>query len=125
MVIDPAQFAEKLAKELDLSQPQREQIQRLTETFKSENAETLSRAEKVRQEVLVSSQDGSRPTPEEIKAIADKHGNPGQDLMPAMKKLRDDVLAVLTPEQRQQLDQLRQQLKERRDEGRRGRSRRG
>jgi Spy/CpxP family protein refolding chaperone len=45
--------------------------------------------------------------------------------MPAMKKLRDDVLAVLTPEQRQQLDQLRQQLKERRDEGRRGRFRRG
>jgi Spy/CpxP family protein refolding chaperone len=125
VMMDPSQFGEKLAQHLNLTQAQKDQIARLTETFKSQNADALARAEKVHQEVVASANDGSRPTREEIKAITERHGNPGQQLMPAMRQLREDVLDVLTPEQRQQLSQLREQFRHGRGEGRRGKQRRG
>ena len=49
---------------------------------------------------------GSRPDRQAMQQIVRKHGNPAQELAPALDTLKEDVTAVLEPEQVETLTRL-------------------
>lgn len=105
------EFGEQLAKALGLSALQRERIGALTLAFRKEHQDALTRLEKVRQAALALAKSGRNPTPEELQALDRKHGHPAREVVPALRELREAVLAELTPEQRRRLNEMRQRMR--------------
>lgn len=107
---------------LGLSEEQRDRLRELRQRFREENADALERARRMRTEIRESRRAGDRPSREEIAAIAERHGNPLEELRSAREAHQARVHEVLTPEQRDRLEARMRELRERRGEGhRRGR----
>lgn len=117
---DGLAFGETLARELDLTESQRERIRSLTEAFKTQNEALLERARAMREEMRAGMREGERPDRDELDAIAERHGRPMEELRPALKRLHEEIRAVLTPEQRRKLEERKQGWKERHREHRHG-----
>ena len=99
----------RLASQLNLTEAQRQQLSVIAERFESG---TRTRREELRR--LHESSQGSMSADAEARAQA-LRAEMGQ----AMKGMRQEMLSVLTEEQRAQLEQLRQERKAR-HQGRRG-----
>jgi protein CpxP len=101
---------------LDLTDAQREQVRQLTQQFREQNrplAERMRQAMQARREAAQANPvDESR-----IRAASEELAQVQADLAVQEARLRNDVLALLTPEQRQKAEELRAQrdarLKER------------
>lgn len=107
----------KAMDKLNLSQSQKDQIKSLHESFKSANQAKLdemkSLQEQMRDKMKSGDKEGAKAIREQIKAKREA-------LKPAREKLHSDVMAILTPEQRTQLEKMKEEAKERRKENRRG-----
>lgn len=121
---EPGDIAERLSRAVDPTDEQRSQIQGLVERFRAQNADVLARSRALRDALRGARESGTRPSREDLDALARQYGYPGRELAPAVQGLREDVLDLLTPDQKQRLEDLRQRGRERwRDacpDGRRG-----
>ncbi len=110
---EPGDLAERLSRAVALTDEQRSRIQGLVERFRSQNADVLARSRALRDALHGARESGTRPSREDLDALASQYGYPGRELGSAVKDLREDVLDLLTPDQKQRLEDLRQRGRER------------
>ena len=110
---EPGDIAEKLSRAVDLSGEQRSRIEGLVEQFRAQNADVVARARALHDALHEARESGTRPSREDLDALARQYGYPGRELAPAVKDLRDDVLDLLTPDQKQRLEDLRHRGRDR------------
>lgn len=103
---------------LNLTQNQKDRIKALRESFKSASQSAIDELKSLREQMRSKMQSGDK---EGAKAIHEKIKSKRDALKPAREKLQQDILAVLTPEQRDQLQKMRDEAKDRRKENRHGR----
>ena len=90
---------------LDLTDAQREQVRQLTQQFREQNRPS---AERMRQ-AMEARRTASQATPPDesgIRAAMQEMAQIQSDMAVQGARLRSDVLALLTPEQRQKADEL-------------------
>lgn len=107
----------KAMEKLNLSQSQKDQIKSLHESLKSANQAKLDELKSLQEQMRDKMKSGDK---EGAKAIREQIKSKREALKPAREKLHQDVLALLTPEQRDQLAKLKKEAKDRRKENRRG-----
>lgn len=100
----------RLMSELNLTDEQKQQSRSIFENFQNS---TKAQREEMRQ-IFGQKRDGGTLTSEQEARAREL----GAQLREAAKKLDDDLLAILTPEQRQQLEQKREEMRLRHQEHR-------
>lgn len=103
---------------LNLTDDQKAKVKSLRDTFQSTNKPLMEQLRAKRQELRQASEGGTFNEALATQKLTEMAGLQAK-LMGARFQLHQDMLAVLTPEQKIQLDQLKAQFKERRG-GRRG-----
>ena len=91
---------------LSLTEGQKQLITIVVDDFRETNTDALARLTAMREEMQGMFGGGSRPDRQAMQALVEKHGNPAQELAPAFETLKDDVTAVLDPEQVESLTQM-------------------
>lgn len=117
---------EKMAEKLNLTADQKTQIKALRDAFKQQNASAIAEVKALRdqmhEQMKNKDKEGAKATREQIKAKMEA-------LRPAHQKLHEQILALLTPEQRAQAEKMRQEHKDRKHDrkgdGRHGDGRHG
>ena len=109
---DPERLIEKLTRDLELAESQRTELEALADRFRAENAGALARLRELSEQIHARFQAGTRPSREELRELAGSYGFPLQELRPALQALREEVRALLTPDQRERLDELRERHRE-------------
>jgi len=113
----PGHVRMKALEKLNLTQAQKDQITSLRDAFKTANQASIeeikSLREQMREKMKSGDKEGAKAIREQLKA---KH----EAMKPAREKLHQDVLAILTQEQRDQLAKMKEEMKERRKDHRRG-----
>lgn len=101
---------EEVAKQLNLTRDQKEQIRTSRQEFKNRNATALGEIkalrEQMKEQMKNKDREGAKATREQIRAKM-------LALKPARDAMRQQLEQILTPEQRQQLASLREERKER------------
>jgi Spy/CpxP family protein refolding chaperone len=105
--LDLDALLERMSRKLDLRTDQQEKMKGLVEQFRASHGDAMARARELRDALGAAGESGTRPSREDVEALASQYGNPGRELWPALEKLRDDARSVLDPEQRRKLDDLR------------------
>lgn len=102
------QRIEEFAKTLSLTDEQSSQITAVVEEFRQTNEDALGRMTAMTAEIraLAEEQSNMRERRRAAAEIADKHGNPAQELAPAFADLRSDVTELLDPEQQKRLNRM-------------------
>lgn len=100
----------RLVRELNLTDAQREQLRAAGER----NAEEFRTRRQEMRQLLDARRDGATLTPEQQARVQALR----TEFQASAARMENELLAILTPEQRTQLEQLRQQRKERRQEWR-------
>ena len=102
-------FIHKIERELNITDAQRTQIKTILQT---EKPAILALAERARQE---RTQLSSRQTFDEayVRSFARKHESTVEDAMVEREKVRTELWQVLTPEQQQKAEQIREDLRSR------------
>jgi protein CpxP len=102
-------FVRRIERELSLTDAQRTQIKMILQT---EKPAILALAERTRQERM---QLASRQTFDEayIRSFAQQHESTAEDASVEREKVRTEILQVLTPEQQQKAEQIREDLRTR------------
>lgn len=114
------QRMEKALQGLDLTDDQKSRIDALVAEFKEDNAATLERIDELSRQAREQMKDGDREaamaTREEVKGLR-------MGLKDAGKELKEQIAAVLTDDQKAQLQERREKRKE--EGGKRGKKNRG
>ncbi len=97
---------DEFAGTLSLTEAQKQLVTIVADDFREANADALARLTAMREELRGMFGGGSRPDRQAMQQIVQKHGNPAQELAPALETLKEDVTAVLDPEQVQRLTRL-------------------
>lgn len=97
---------DELASTLSLTDAQKQLITIVVDDFREANADALARLTAMREEMRGMFGGGARPGRQAMQQLVQKHGNPAQELAPALATLKEDVTAVLDPEQVQRLTRL-------------------
>lgn len=108
--------------ELDLTEAQREQVRTIMETRRAADEPLMERAQAARQALQTAIQ--TQPVDEAtIRARSADLATIEADLAVSRARLQAEILALLTPEQRTELEQQQAQMRERMETrgGRRGR----
>ena len=102
-------FIHRVEQELNLTDAQRMQIKTILQT---EKPAILALAERARQERM---QLASRRTFDEayVRSFARQHESTVEDAMVEREKVRTEITQVLTPEQQQKAEQIRENLRSR------------
>ncbi|OLE53399.1 MAG: hypothetical protein AUG51_13285 [Acidobacteria bacterium 13_1_20CM_3_53_8] len=103
-------FMRHALRELNLTDAQRQQVHSIVERFMTS---TKAQRDELRQLHEQRGQNGTF-TPEQQERARQLH----QQMMEANKSMNDEIIATLTPEQRTQLDQIRENFRARREERR-------
>jgi Spy/CpxP family protein refolding chaperone len=108
---------EKLAAKLNLTADQKAKIQALQQQFQKDNATALNNMQQLRSQMKQYMQSGDKTN---AQATRDKMRTAMEALKPAQEKLHKDMMAILTPDQQKQAQQLLQQHQDGMRGGRRG-----
>jgi protein CpxP len=102
-------FVHRIESQLNLTEAQRIQIKTILQT---EKPAILALAERVRQE---RAQLASRQTFDEayVRSFAQQHESTMEDALVEQEKVRTEILQVLTPEQQQKAEQIREDIRSR------------
>ncbi len=111
--LDPDELVKRMTQKLDLTAAQQDQIKGLVARFRSGHGDALARARELHKAMRAAFGSGTRPSREDLEALANQYGNPGRELVPAVRQLRDDAISMLGPEQRRKLADLRASWQER------------
>jgi Spy/CpxP family protein refolding chaperone len=107
---DKERKREEVGRQLNLTQDQKERIRASRQEFKRENATALGEIkalrEQMKEQMKNKDREGAKSTREQIRAKM-------LALKPARDAMRQQLEQILTPEQRQQLANLREERKER------------
>ncbi|HVZ38604.1 MAG TPA: periplasmic heavy metal sensor [Candidatus Kapabacteria bacterium] len=108
-------MAKHLKEKLGLSDDQAKQIKALRDQFRKDNSGALQEIKALRDQLrdAIKSNDKTK-----AKALKDQLKAKMESLKPAREQLRAKVGAILTPEQRDMLEKMRQERKQRRQERR-------
>ena len=96
---------DEFAETLSLTEVQSGLMEIVVEDFRLTNEDALERLAAMTTEMR-SLMGGGRPDRTAIAGIAEKHGNPVQELVPAFQALKTDVADLLEPEQAEVLNRL-------------------
>lgn len=100
---DPSAMVDKLGAKLNLSADQKTKIKAISDQFQKDNASALSQMKDLRTQMQGYAKSGDKTN---MKATGDKMRTQMQTLKPAREKMRNDIMAVLTPDQRTQAQEL-------------------
>lgn len=103
----------RLMRELNLTDAQKTQMKQIRDSYRERTATLRNDLRARRQELRQSNQGGTFNESLTAQKLADMSGLRAK-LMGERFKLRQEMLAVLTPEQKTKLEQLREQFKSRR-----------
>lgn len=109
-------------KRLDLTDDQKAQIKALRDAFKQQNEGTFQEIKALRDQMKDARENQDK---ERAKAIHEQIKSKMESLRPAKEELQRRIAAILTPEQRAELEKMKANHKEHRGEGRRGKGKRG
>lgn len=98
---------DRMAETLGVSETQLDQMFALVDAQRASVRNLMREARQLRQELKAATE------PDEVTALAQQIGQQTADLIVIGHQLRSDVLAILTEQQRQQLQSLRQERRER------------
>lgn len=115
---------DKVMKELNLTDAQKAQIKQIRDAFKQQNSSQIAQLKSLRDQMKAARE---AKNTDQMKSLRDQMKTAMEAMKPAHEKLRADIAAVLTPEQRAKLEQLKADRKENRGErrGQRGAGQRG
>ncbi len=113
----PGHARMKALEKLNLTQAQKDQITSLRDAFKTANQSSIEEITSLREQMREKMKSGDK---EGAKAIREQLKAKREAMKPAREKLHQDVLAILTQEQRDQLAKMKEEMKERRKDHRRG-----
>jgi Spy/CpxP family protein refolding chaperone len=99
----------RIERQLEITDAQKEQIKTILKTEKPTITSLAARVEKENQKLQ------SQPTLDEaqVRQFAQQHEATLEDVLVERQKVRSEILAVLTPEQRQKAQQMRVQMRTR------------
>jgi Spy/CpxP family protein refolding chaperone len=106
-------MSQRLAEKLNLTDAQKQQIQAIQKGFRDNNAQAFENAKVLRQQVREARQANDTAKLESLEPALEAQRTQFQQLREANKQA---ILAVLTAEQRAQLDALKAERKQRRGE---------
>ena len=104
---------EKMAAKLNLTEQQKTQIKALRDNFKKEHEAQLSEMKSLGQQMRELKGSGNS---EQAKQLREKMKTIKQSLQADREKLQQQISALLTPEQRQQLEEHKAERKEHREQ---------
>ncbi len=100
----------KMAEKLNLTADQKAQIKALRDAFKQQNASAIAEVKTLRDQMRDQKQNKDK---EAAKATRDQLKAKMEVLRPAHQKLHEQILALLTPEQRAQAEKMHEEHKDR------------
>ena len=106
-------MSQHMAEKLNLTDAQKAQIQAIQKGFREQNAQTFENAKELRKQVREARQANDTAKLESLKPAMEAQRTQFQQLREANKQ---QILAVLTAEQRAQLEALKAERKQRRGE---------
>lgn len=109
---------EKIMGKLNLTEQQKAQIKTLRENFKKEHEAELTQIKSLRGQMKDLKGSGDKAKATELRSQIKTQM---ATLKEAREKLKQQIVAILTPEQQQQLEQLKAERKEHRKEMKEGR----
>jgi len=107
---------------LNLTDQQKEKIKSLRDAFKTQYASSIQEIKSLRDQMRDKRQDGDK---EGAQAIREQLKTKHETMKPAHEKLHQDIMSVLTQEQRDQLAKMKEERRDRRRDHRRGHGRPG
>jgi Spy/CpxP family protein refolding chaperone len=99
----------KMMEKLELTDAQKTQIETLRNAFQQENAAAIERGKALREQMHAQKESGDK---EAAKATREQMKEAMSGLKEARQELHEDILAVLTAEQRAQLDAMKEKGKD-------------
>ncbi len=112
------QKLEKAAERLNLTADQKAKIKALRDQFKTTHQATFAEMKTLKAQIKAAGK-GT----DQAKALREQMKTKMQSLRPAQEQLHQQILAILTPEQRTQMEQMKAERKEK--GGKRGKGRGG
>lgn len=109
------QMGQKLKEKLNLTDQQASQIKALREQFRKDNASSLQEIKALREQMVKAMKEKDA---EKAKALREQLKTKMQSLKPAHQQLQQQIGAILTPEQRDMLEKLKQARREHRQDRR-------
>jgi len=102
------QRIEEFSKTLSLTEEQSSQVIAVVEEFRQTNEDALGRMTAMAAEIraLAEEQSNVRERRRAMAEVAEKHGNPAQELAPAFADLRSDVTELRDPEHQRRLNRM-------------------
>jgi protein CpxP len=116
---------QKIIKKLDLTDAQKTRIKEIVEGFKTQNATLIEELKTAREQMRDARKSGDKARVEQLKAANQQKM---EQMKAAREQMKEQILAVLTPEQRAQLEKMKENRKGKREmkQGReRGAAKRG
>ena len=110
------EFGERMAAKLNLTDAQKQEIRDLNQSFRENNRSFFESAHSLRMELREAKQANDTAKLESLKPQLEAQRDQMKQLHEAQ---RNRILAVLTPEQRAQLDALKAERRQRREQHRR------
>lgn len=110
------EMIEKIVKKLELTQDQQARIKAIREQFKTTNATLIADVKALHEQAQVARKAGDKERAQEIRSQAQPKM---EQLKAAREQMMQQILAVLTPDQRAKLEKMRDARKDKR-EGRKG-----
>lgn len=109
---DRREKIEKALKRVDLTQEQKTQIKAIRDQFKSQHSSLIEELKTAHEQMRDARKSGNREQAEELRtAMAPKV----EQLRAAREQMKTQILALLTPEQRAELEKMKGERKERKD----------
>src|SRR5688500_2882789 len=113
---------EKIVKRLDLTDDQKARIKTIREQFKTTNAPLIAEVKDLHEQAQAARKAGDKERAQQIRAQAQPKM---EQLKTAREQMMQQVLAVLTPEQRAELEKMRDERKEKRGDRKEKRKHKG
>ncbi|MCS6804142.1 MAG: Spy/CpxP family protein refolding chaperone [Acidobacteriota bacterium] len=105
-------LAARIARRLDLTEAQKEQIKAIHQAEKQTIKPLLDQLQAIHRQLRAMT--GSEPFNEaQVRALAEQKAKVIAELTVARERIKSKVMAVLTPEQRAKLNQMRERARER------------
>lgn len=102
---------ERIAKKLNLSDEQKEQVKQILETSKTKVQPVLENMKSIHQQLDAATADGQFDEAQ-VQALATQQANIMAQMIVEKERTKAQIFAILTPEQQAQAKQLKEQMKE-------------
>lgn len=103
---------ERLAKKLNLTDEQKEQVKQIRETSKAKIQPLKENMKSIHQQMNAATADGQFDEAQ-VQALATQQANIMAQMIVEKERTKSQFFAILTPEQQAQAKQLKEQMKER------------